>query len=113
MEALGAQRPRIIAAIGPLIRQASYEVDDAFVARFAQADAEYRRFFVPGERAHHAMFDLPGFIAHRCEAVGIGTIEDLQLDTYADEQRFFSYRRSVHRSEPDYGRLLAAIALGG
>ena len=110
MEKLGATRSGIIAAIGPLIRQESYEVGNEFVARFIEADAENAMFFIPSVREGHAMFDLAGFIRKRLEAAGILIIDDLGLDTYADE-RFFSYRRSVHRKEPDYGRHVHAIAL--
>jgi purine-nucleoside/S-methyl-5'-thioadenosine phosphorylase / adenosine deaminase len=112
METLGADRSRIIAAIGPLIRQESYEVGNEFVARFIDADADNAVFFVPSVREGHAMFDLAGFIRMRLEAAGILMIDDLGLDTYADE-RFFSYRRSVHRKDPDYGRHIHAIALEG
>lgn len=110
MEGLGAARSRVIAAIGPLIRQPSYEVGDEFVARFAEADAGYRRFFIPAARPGHAMFDLGGFIRMRLETAGVATIDDTGIDTYPDEG-FFSYRRSVHRNEPDYGRQIHAIAL--
>ena len=111
MEELGAQRARIRAAIGPLIRQESYEVGPEFVTRFREADSAFERFFKSSPRADHALFDLPGFIAFRLEQARVGSIEDLKLDTYLDETRFFSYRRSTHRAEPDYGRLIAAIAL--
>ena len=112
MEELGAERGRIIAAIGPLIRQPSYEVGAEFVTRFADDDAEHARFFLPSTRDGHAMFDLAGFIRMRLEKAGVPLIDDLGLDTYADE-RFFSYRRSVHRNEPDYGRHVHAIMLEG
>jgi len=112
MEKLGAERGGIVAAIGPMIRQPSYEVGNEFVARFIEADADNAMFFIPSVRAGHAMFDLAGFIRKRLEAAGILMIDDLGLDTYADE-RFFSYRRSVHRKEPDYGRHIHAIALEG
>jgi polyphenol oxidase len=110
MEGLGAARQRIIAAIGPLIRQPSYEVGPEFVARFAQADAALARFFAPSSRSDHAMFDLAGFIGDRLQAAGVQAIDDLGVDTYPDE-RFFSYRRTTHRSEPDYGRHIHAIVL--
>ncbi|MGJ5178669.1 peptidoglycan editing factor PgeF [Bradyrhizobium oligotrophicum] len=112
MEQLGAERGRIIAAIGPLIRQQSYEVGAEFVTRFVDDDAEHGRFFLPSDRAGHAMFDLGGFIRMRLERAGVLLIDDLGLDTYADA-RFFSYRRSVHRQEPDYGRHVHAIMLEG
>jgi YfiH family protein len=110
MEELGASRGGIIAAIGPLIRQPSYEVGAEFVARFAEADKDNARFFVPSSRADHAMFDLAGYIRQRLERAGILMIDDTGVDTYADE-RLFSYRRSVHRKEPDYGRNIHAIVL--
>lgn len=110
MEKLGAARANIVAAIGPLIRQPSYEVGNEFVDRFTQADAGHARFFLPASRDGHAMFDLGGFIRMRLERAGISAIDDTGLDTYP-EQRFYSYRRSVHRGEPDYGRHVHAIAL--
>jgi len=110
MEKLGAERSGIVAAIGPLIRQHSYEVGGEFVERFMQADAENALFFIPSAREGHAMFDLAGFIRMRLENAGVLMIDDIGADTYSDE-RFFSYRRSVHRKEPDYGRHAHAIAL--
>jgi YfiH family protein len=111
METLGAKRENIAAAIGPLIRQPSYEVGPEFVARFRAADASFEQFFKPAAREGHAMFDLPGFIALRLEQARVGAVQDLGLDTYSDDARFYSYRRTTHRNEPDYGRLIAAIAL--
>ena len=111
MEQIGARRARILCALGPTIAQASYEVGPDFVATFRAADAGYARFFAPSIKAGHAMFDLPGFIGLRLEAAGVARFENLALDTYADEERFFSYRRATHRGEPDYGRGVAAIAL--
>jgi YfiH family protein len=110
MEKLGAERGGIVAAIGPMIRQPSYEVGGEFVTRFLDADADNAVFFLPSSREGHAMFDLAGFIRDRLKAAGVLMIDDLGLDTYSDE-RFFSYRRSVHRGEPDYGRHVHAIAL--
>lgn len=107
---LGAQRERIVAAIGPLIRQPSYEVGGEFTARFVAADADYARYFVPSARAGHDQFDLGGFIRGRLETAGVGAIDDTRIDTYPDEN-YFSYRRSVHRGESDYGRHVHAIAL--
>ena len=111
MDKLGADRARIAAALGPLIRQQNYEVSQSFVDEFLRSDEGHARFFKPAARAGHAMFDLPGFVAERIRDAGIGRFEDLGLCTYADEARFFSYRRSVHRSEPDYGRHINAIVL--
>jgi YfiH family protein len=110
MEKLGAERSGIVAAIGPLIRQHSYEVGGEFVERFIEADAENAMFFLPATREGHAMFDLAGFIRMRLENAGVLMIDDTGVDTYSDE-RFYSYRRSVHRKEPDYGRHVHAIAL--
>jgi polyphenol oxidase len=110
MEKLGADRSRTVAAIGPMIRQPSYEVGHEFVERFIDADAENVLFFLPGERNGHSMFDLAGFIRMRLENAGVLMIDDLGIDTYSDE-RCFSYRRSVHRKEPDYGRHVHAIVL--
>jgi hypothetical protein len=111
MEALGARREEITAVLGPTIGAASYEVGPEFVARFAQADADDRRFFAPSPREAHAMFDLPDFIGMRLQKAGVDRFENLELDTYADPARFFSYRRTTHLGEPDYGRLVSAIAL--
>jgi YfiH family protein len=97
-------------AIGPLIRQPSYEVGGEFVERFIEADAENALFFIPSTREAHAMFDLAGYIRTRLENAGVLMIDDIGVDTYSDP-RFFSYRRSVHRKEPDYGRHVHAIAL--
>jgi polyphenol oxidase len=110
MEKLGADRSGIVAAIGPLIRQHSYEVGGEFVERFLDADGENKSFFIPSVRTGHAMFDLAGFIRMRLENAGVLMIDDIGVDTYSDE-RFYSYRRSVHRKEPDYGRHIHAIAL--
>jgi len=110
MEKLGGERGGMVAAIGPLIRQPSYEVGPEFVERFIEADAGHATFFLPGERDRHAMFDLAGFIRMRLENAGVLVIDDLGIDTYSDE-RCFSYRRSVHRKEPDYGRHVHAIVL--
>lgn len=111
MEGLGASRARIVAVLGPTISATAYEVGPEFVARFVEADPTWARFFSPSTRAGHAMFDLPGFVALRLAEAGVGAAGDLGLCTYADEARFFSYRRTTHRGEPDYGRLVSAIAL--
>jgi YfiH family protein len=112
MERLGAERAGIVAAIGPLIRQHSYEVGAEFVERFTLADAGNARFFIASSRETRAMFDLAGFIRMRLENAGVLMIDDTGIDTYSDE-RFYSYRRSVHRGEPDYGRHVHAIVLEG
>lgn len=111
MVELGAEPARIVAAVGPLIRQHSYEVGPEFVHHFSALDHSNIRFFAPSDREHHSMFDLPGYIRARLQRLGVGTVDDLCLDTYTDEDKFFSYRRATHRGEPDYGRLIAAITL--
>jgi len=110
MEALGAQRERMVAAIGPTILRTSYEVDEAFMRRFMEADPQNERFFSDG-RTDHAWFDLEGYNAARLAAAGIGRVETLGLDTYALADRFFSFRRTTHRRERDYGRQISLIAL--
>ncbi len=107
MEVLGARRERIVAVIGPCIAQASYEVDDAFRARFAATP----QFFVDG-RPGHAHFDLEGYVAHRLTAAGVGTVDRLGEDTCAQPARFFSFRRATLAGEADYGRQISLIALG-
>jgi YfiH family protein len=110
MEGLGALRQDIVAALGPTIAQQSYEVGPEFLAKFCAENAEFGRFFKPSAQWGHHMFDLPGFIEMRAERANIA-LENLRLDTYSDEARFFSYRRMTHRKESDYGRLVAGISL--
>lgn len=111
MELLGARRERIVAAVGPCIARASYEVDAAFLDRFAAADPENERFFTEGRRAGHWQFDLEAYVAHRLAAAGIRTVETLGQDTYAQPEHFYSYRRATHRGEPDYGRQISIIGI--
>lgn len=111
MEKLGARRERITAVLGPTISAKAYEVGPEFIERFKAENRTYARFFTPSERAAHAMFDLPAFIGLKAQEAGIGRFVDMGLCTYGDERRFFSYRRTTHRSEPDYGRLISAIVL--
>jgi len=110
MEALGAKRERIAAAIGPCIARVSYEVDDAFARRFEASDPANERFFAEG-RDGHRQFDLEAYVAHRLAAVGVTRVALLGLDTYTDEARFFSYRRATHCGEPGYGRQISLIGL--
>lgn len=110
MERLGARRDRIAAAIGPTIARRSYEVDEAFLRRFVETDADNGRFFADGRAGHH-QFDLEGFVVARLAEAGITQIEAPGLDTYGDADRFFSYRRATHRAEADYGRQMSLIAL--
>ncbi len=111
MERLGAERSRIVAAIGPMIRQPNYETGADLVDRFVAADGDNARFFKPSARNGHAMFDLAGYIAARLAGAGIAAVEDIGACTYADPDRFYSYRRMVHRNEPDYGRHVNVIVL--
>ncbi len=111
MEGLGARREETVAVLGPTISRAAYEVGPEFAARFREADPENERFFSASEREGHRFFDLPAYIRTRLERAGIGEFEDLALCTYADAERFYSYRRTTHRGEPDYGRLISAISL--
>ncbi len=110
MEALGARRDRIAAAIGPCIARTSYEVDAAFRRRFEEDDPSNERFFADS-RDGHAQFDLEGYVMQRLALAGVRRIEALGFDTYADEARFYSYRRATHRGEPGYGRQIAIIGL--
>ena len=110
MERLGAERHRIVAAIGPCIAQPSYEVDDAFRDRFLAEDADIARFFSQGS-ASKPHFDLEAYVVHRLQAAGIRQVEAFHLDTYADADRFYSYRRATHRGEADYGRQVSLIGL--
>jgi polyphenol oxidase len=111
MERLGASRSRIQAAVGPCIGQASYEVGPEFEARFAEADASNRVYFVRSQRAGHWRFDLQGYVTARLKAAGIGTVEALNVCTYEHNDAYFSYRRTTHRGETDYGRNVSAIML--
>ena len=115
MQDLGAKPDRILAVVGPCIAQASYEVDIDYEARFAEALPESRRFFIPvsdtGAAPDKRLFDLPGFVLWRLEQAGIGQAAWTGHDTRADETRFFSNRRAFQRGEPDFGRMMAAIAL--
>ena len=110
MEQLGARREDIHAAVGPCIAQPSYEVDDSFRERFVGADHANERFFDAGPQGK-PHFDLEAYVIHRLLGAGVGEVEALRLDTYADESRFYSYRRATHRGEADYGRQLSAIGL--
>jgi YfiH family protein len=111
MEGLGARRAAISASVGPCISQTAYEVGEEFEAQFKVADAGNARFFIrhsPGGKPH---FDLPGYVAHRLGLAGVGAIEQQAPCTSPDDSRFFSYRRSVRRNEPDYGRQISAIVV--
>lgn len=111
METLGATRTRTVAVLGPTISQGAYEVGPEFVERFWEEDPANKAYFVPSERRGHAFFDLPRYIVDRLQAAGLAGATRLDLCTYGDPERFFSYRRSQHQGEPDYGRLVSAIAI--
>jgi YfiH family protein len=111
MEALGAKRTRIAAAIGPCISQTNYEVGAEFRDRFLESDSHFARFFIPSDKPDHFRFDLEGFVAQRLAACGIARVERLSTCTYAAEDDFFSFRRATHRGETDYGRQVSAIVL--
>ena len=110
MEAAGATRANISAVIGPSISQANYEVGPEFFEDFLAEDPDNARFFAQGAE-DRMQFDLPAYGLHRLRAAGVGHAEWTRHCTYADESRFFSYRRSTHRREADYGRLISAIRL--
>jgi YfiH family protein len=113
MEKLGALRSRISAAIGPSISQANYEVGADFRDRFLEEGLRQRRFFVPSDKEGHYRFDLPGYVTHRLNQAGTGSVESLDVCTYPAENGFFSFRRATHAGEPDYGRQISAIVLTG
>ncbi|WP_029031755.1 peptidoglycan editing factor PgeF [Salinarimonas rosea] len=111
MERLGARRGRIVAVLGPTIGQGAYEVGAELREAFLGEDPDAERYFAPGTREGKWQLDLPGYILARLARAEVGTAHDLARCTYSDEDRFYSYRRSTHRGEPDYGRLVSAIAL--
>jgi hypothetical protein len=110
MERRGASRARIAAAVGPCIARKSYEVDDAFLSRFVEADPENERFFGASREGHHR-FDLEGFVLSRLAEAGLAHVEALGQDTYSQPDLFYSYRRATHLGEPTYGRQISLIAL--
>jgi YfiH family protein len=110
MVALGAKRENITAVVGPSISQRAYEVGPEFFDDFIAQDMEYSRFFTQGE-GDHMQFDLPSFCLHHLCAAGVGHAEWTGHCTYSDPERFYSYRRSCHEQETDYGRLISAILL--
>jgi YfiH family protein len=111
MEALGAERGRITAAIGPSLALTSFEVGPEFVDRFTAEAPEWARYFEIRDGWAKPHFDLAAFVADRLREAGINQFASMAIDTYADEERFFSYRRTCHRGEPDYGRQISAIVL--
>ncbi len=111
MERLGAVRERIHAAIGPCISQRNYEVGWEFRDRFLELGLRNRKFFVPSDKEGHYRFDLEGYAASRLTSAGIASVRPLGVCTYPPENGFFSFRRTTHAGEPDYGRQVSAIAL--
>lgn len=111
MEKLGAKRERIAAAIGPAISQRAYEVGGDYVEGFLAEEPQSSAYFATDEASGEPHFDLAGYVADRLARAGVGQLADLGLCTYCDETRFFSYRRSQHHGEPDYGRQISAIVL--
>ncbi len=110
MEALGAARANTVAVIGPTISQAAYEVGSEFLDTFMMADQDNTRFFANGTGGRY-QFDLPAYGLHRLRQAGIGAAEWIRHCTYGEPERFYSYRRTTHAGEADYGRLLSAIRL--
>jgi YfiH family protein len=111
MEKLGASRSRVTAAIGPCISQDNYEVNWEFRDRFLELGLRHRRFFVPSGKEGHYRFDLPGYVTYRLTAAGVTQVENLGICTYPPENGFFSFRRTTHAGESDYGRQVSAILL--
>ncbi|SFT59415.1 conserved hypothetical protein [Pseudovibrio denitrificans] len=111
MQQLGADPANITAVMGPMISQQAYEVGPEFALRFLEQSKDNQRFFVPSEKPLHSMFDLPAFIKAQLDQLGLKEVIDLKLCTYADADRFFSYRRTTHNKEPDYGRQISTIML--
>ncbi len=111
MGILGAPPDTIHAALGPTINQASYEVGPEFRDTFLTKDASSSEFFEPSTREDHWLFDLPAYVRSRLAHAGVASVSDRSVCTYADEGRFFSFRRTTHRSEPDYGRQISAISI--
>tara|TARA_B100001939_G_scaffold343705_1_gene356862 strand:+ start:24980 stop:25738 length:759 start_codon:yes stop_codon:yes gene_type:complete len=108
---LGAARETIRAAIGPCIAQNAYETGPEFYAAVMERDPAAHRFFRPASRPDHSFFDLAGFVKHRLQTAGLEHIDHLERDTYGEQDLFFSYRRTTHRRETDYGRQISAIMI--
>lgn len=113
MEDLGASRDNISAAVGPCIAQSSYEVGPDFPTPFLDQSPDNIKFFKPSPAEGHHLFDLAGYVSARLVALNLGRIDVAGVDTYAEEDKFFSFRRTTHRKEGDYGRQLSVIALDG
>ncbi|MBT7730383.1 MAG: peptidoglycan editing factor PgeF [Rhodospirillaceae bacterium] len=111
MGSQGAEIDHIVCAIGPTIGPKSYEVGPEFKETFLDSDSTCNQFFAKSSRLGHYMFDLPSFIISRLSKIGINTVFNIDRDTYSDETSFYSYRRSSHKNEDDYGRLLSTIVI--
>lgn len=111
METLGAQKQNIRTVIGPCISQSNYEVGAEFLETFLVQSRANEGFFKPAEKSEHYMFDLQNYICARAKEAGFNHIQSMNHCTYADESQFFSYRRSYHKQETDYGRQLSAICV--
>lgn len=111
MQKLGAVPESVKACVGPCIAQASYEVDAAYMQRFIEESDENERFFKDSTKPDHYMFDLPGYCAARLFSAGVASVTLMDMDTYAREEDFFSYRRKTHRGEADYGRQISTIMI--
>ena len=111
MTGLGAKLGHIRAVVGPAISQGAYEVGQDYMERLMVEEPDSAAFFVTDEGSGEPHFDLPGYVAERLARSGVGEIVDLGLCTYYDETRLFSYRRSQHHGEDDYGRQISAILL--
>jgi YfiH family protein len=111
MVALGADVRNIKVAVGPCIRQPSYEVGPEFQRAFIREDDSNEKFFIPSSQPDYFMFDLAGYVERQLRTLGLGQVDVIDVDTYTDEKRFFSYRRATHRGESDCGRGLSAIVL--
>jgi len=111
MEALGADRGRIQTALGPCIRQDSYEVGPEFPAPFLEQSSDNAQYFESGARDGHHQFDLGAYIVDQLAQAGVGSVIDTELDTYSNDDRLFSYRLNTHRGESRYGRNISAICL--
>ena len=107
---LGARRENIIATLGPCISQANYEVGPEYLSTFLNSDMSNNRYFVPSEKEGHSMFDIASYVVDRLLSSGVSA-GSVNMCTYQDAGRFYSYRRSVHKNEPDYGRQISAIML--
>lgn len=111
MEALGARRAAIRAAVGPCISQENYEVGPEFRDRFIAADSQTARFFIPSDRPEHFRFALESYVKARLGPMALASVEALGLCTYAADADYFSFRRATHRGEKDYGRQISTILL--